>query len=180
MHTGQPGLNTNNLLQVKIQSEQKRIPRSKHVSFALCNTQSIRNKDTVLFDHLSEHKIDLCIATETWLRDQDDAWLQGNDLVSNRYKILNVNNQEERGGGLALIHRLNIQVKTILNGAKHTFEFAIWECSVASTNLVFTGIYHPPYSYWNRCTDAMFLDDWSEFLESLLTEHTQQHHLWRL
>ena len=43
---------------------------------------------------------------------------------------------------------------------------------MASTNLVFTGIYHPPYSDQNRCTDAMFLDDWSEFLESLLTEHT--------
>ena len=70
---GQPGLNTDNLLHVEIQSEQKRIPQSKHVSFALCNTQSIRNKDTVLLDHLSEHKIDLCIATETWLRDQDVA-----------------------------------------------------------------------------------------------------------
>ena len=43
---------------------------------------------------------------------------------------------------------------------------------MASTNLVFTGIYDPPYSDWNKCTDAMFLDDWAEFLESLLTEHT--------
>ena len=104
VYTGQPGLNTDNLLHVEIQSEQKRIPQSKHVSFALCNTQSIRNKDTVLLDHLSEHKLDLCITTETWLRDQDDAWLQCNDLVSNGYKILNINHQEKRGGGLALIH----------------------------------------------------------------------------
>ena len=171
VYMGQPGLNTDNLLQVKIQSEQKRIPWSKHVSFALCNTQSIRNKDTVLLDHLSEHNLDLCIATETWLRDQDDAWLQCNDLVSNGYKILNVNHQEKRGGRLALIHQPNIQVKTISNGAKCTFEFATWECSVASTNLAFTGIYHLPYSDRNKCTDAMFLDDWAEFLESLLTEH---------
>ena len=41
-----------------------------------------------------------------------------------------------------------------------------------STNLVFTGIYHLPYSGQNKCTDAIFLDDWTEFLESLLTEHT--------
>ena len=92
--------------------------------------------------------------------------------MSNGYKILNVNCQEKRGGGLALIHRPNIQVKTISNGAKCTFEFATWECSVASTNLAFTGIYHLPYSDRNKCTDAMFLDDWAEFLESLLTEHT--------
>ena len=67
----------------------------------------------MLLDKLITNKVDMCIATETWLKDQDQLWLETNDLVLNGYRIDNVNMPHRTGGGLAIIHRSSIDVKLL-------------------------------------------------------------------
>ena len=67
----------------------------------------------MLLDELITNKVDMCIVTETWLREQDQLWLETNDLVQNGYKIDNVNRPNRTGGGLAIIYRSSINTKLL-------------------------------------------------------------------
>ena len=157
-----------NLIPVQLNKDVK-INRSKYVSLVLSNIQLLHNKDTLLLDHLVEEKADLCSVTETWLPEQDNTWLSCCDIVCNGYKISNVNRQGRHRGGLALIYKQSITIKTTSKGVNRSFEHAIWNCSISNTMVTLVGIYHPPYNETNRCTDAMILDDLAEFLEGVLT-----------
>ena len=157
-----------NLIQVQVNKDVK-INRSKYVSLVLSNLLSLCNKDTLLLDHLVEGKSDLCLLTETWFQEQDNTWLSCCDIVCNGYKISSVNRQGRHRGGLVLIYKQPVTIKTISKGANRSFEHAIWNCSFSNTMVTLVGIYHPPYNQTNKCTDAMFLDDLAGFLEEVLT-----------
>ena len=43
------------------------------VKAALVNIQSLKSKGNDLITYLSDAKLDLCILTETWLREEDDS-----------------------------------------------------------------------------------------------------------
>ena len=144
-----------------------RMNRGKYVSLVLSNIQSLCNKDTLLMDHLSEVKANLCLVTETWLQDQDEAWLSCCDIMCNGYKICNVNRQGRHGGGIALIYKQPITIKVISKGVNRSFEHAIWDCSISNTAITLVGLYHPPFNDTNKCTDAMFLDNLAEFLDEV-------------
>ena len=148
------------------------IDRSKHHTLVVCNTQSIKNKDTLLLDHLVNVKLDLCLIMETWLSDSDDAWIATSDIMCNGYKLSNINRNQWRGGGLALAYKNNLNVKLSLHGQSHSFEYAVWECNISNMLLTLVGIYHPPYSDLTKVRDAMFLDDLAEFLETMLTTYS--------
>ena len=60
------GVIGDNLTQLLLITE-VRMNRSKYVSLVVSNIQSLRNKDTLLLDHLSDVKANLCLVTETWL-----------------------------------------------------------------------------------------------------------------
>ena len=51
------------------------------------NTQSIMNKEDMLSDYMRREAIDIAIATETWLtnNDRDVVWLESNGFVRNIY-----------------------------------------------------------------------------------------------
>ena len=91
--------------------------------------------------------------------------------MQNSYKIDNVNRPNRTGGGLAIIYRSSINTKLLKKGLTHSFEYALWECKTNGTLINVLAIYHPPYSSTNKCTDAMFLDDFAEFLEEVLVSY---------
>ena len=122
------------------------IYRSKLFTTLLTNIQSIKGKDSLLLDELITNKIDMCIVTETWLKDQDQLWLETNDLVLNGYRIDNVNRPHRTGGGLAIIHRSSMNVKLLKNDIVHSMEYALWECKTSSTLIHVLAIYHPPHT----------------------------------
>ena len=66
----------------------------------------------------------------------------------------------------------NLDVKLSLHGQSRSFEYAVWECNISNMLLTLVGIYHPPYSDMTKVTDAMFLDDLAEFLETMLTTYS--------
>ena len=60
------GVIRDNLTQISL-TEEVRMNRNKYVSLVVSNIQSLHNKDSLLLDHLSDVKADLCVVTETWL-----------------------------------------------------------------------------------------------------------------
>ena len=98
----------------------------------------------------------MCIVTETWLKEQDQLWLETNDLVQNCYKIDNVNRPNRTGGGLAIIYRSSINTKLLKKGLKHSVEYALWECKTSGALINVLAIYHPhkvvPTNAWMLCS----------------------------
>jgi len=61
----------NNLSYVK--KCQQILPITKQLCFAVANVRSARNKTDLIIDHVVDNKIDLCVLTETWLKDEDSV-----------------------------------------------------------------------------------------------------------
>ena len=94
--------NESNLVQIKCKSLDKKC--NKNIRTSTINTQSIRNKDMLLHNHLCDNDIDICITSETWLMDtrQDEAWIKMSTLENGGYNINIANRKERSGGSLAL------------------------------------------------------------------------------
>ena len=54
---------------------------------------------------------------------------------------------------------------------KRSFEYAIWKLTVQSISIPIIAVYHPPYSEKNPITNAVFIDDITEFLAEALSQH---------
>ena len=106
------------------------------------------------------------VLLETWLQntDEDRCWLQCNELNRGNLKTQISNRKLRRGGGLALVHKSNIEVKCIKEDQLNTFQFAIWKAKFNNDNITLIAIYHPPYSTANPFTNTNFIDKYTEWL----------------
>ena len=119
------------------------------VSFT--NVQSIRRKDSILYDHLHSVKCDISVITETWLRDDEAeaVWVQWSALCINEYNFFTSNCKDQPGGGLGLVICKDFSTKLLEEGAKTSFQYAKWSISCKNRVLKIAAIYHPPYSARN-------------------------------
>ena len=136
----------------------------------LTNTQSIRNKEDIVSDYMRREAIDIAIATETWLtnNDRDVVWLESNGFVRDGYLISTSNRV---GGGIAMIFRSNITATEIIQKKMRFFKLAHWMTTIGTGTLNILGIYHPPYSTGEKITNAVFLDDLMEFLRDWMASY---------
>ena len=139
----------------------------------LMNTLSLRNKEDILSDYMRSEAIDVAIATESWLtnNDRDVVWLELNGFVKDGYQISVRKRVGKKGGGLAIIDRSNITVTEIAQRKQRSFEVAHWMTTISTSTLNILGIYHPPYSVGHKITDAMFLDDLTEYLTDWMASY---------
>ena len=77
----------------------------------------------------------------------------------------------QQGGGLALVYSNMLNVNKVDEVKKKTFQFAILKVSCKAYTIIIIGIYHPPYSTANQCTNAMFLDKFTECLPDQLAKY---------
>ena len=47
--------------------------KEKTIHFAIVNARSVKNETAILVDHILQEKIDICVVTETWLKDVDSV-----------------------------------------------------------------------------------------------------------
>ena len=143
------------------------LKQGNSVNLCLFNAQSARNKTLDIVDYIIDKQIELCLITESWLR-SDDSVVKG-ELTPDGYKLVCTQPRENRnGGGIAVIHHSNIQLKVLQSAHKNTFEFIEMLVSDGTNTLRIVVIYHPPYSDKNRSTTNAFLSEFSELLEILL------------
>ena len=160
----QQGVNRSNLISIG-----KQDIRKCNIIGSTCNVQSIKNKDLMVSELIQDYSLDFLVTTETWLNDteQDNQWLNNKDDL----RLLPSNRKGKRGGGLALIAKSQYKPKCLKQGSNHSFEYALWTIQVRNTKITLLGIYHPPYSLKNKCTNTMFLDDFMDFATRLIPDH---------
>ena len=87
------------------------------------------------------------------------------------YQISVRNRVGKKEGGLALIYRSNITMTEIAQRKHRSFEDAHWMTTIGTSSLNILGIYHPGYSVGQKITNAMFLDDLTEYLTDWMASY---------
>ena len=77
----------------------------------------------------------------------------------------------QQKGGLALVYGNMLNIKKVDETSNRTFQFAMWKVSCKVYTIIIIGIYHPPYLTVNQCTNAMFLDEFTEWQPDQLVKY---------
>lgn len=146
----------------------------KTLNLCLLNPWSVCNKTSAINDFIVDQGVDLLAVTETWLKgdSRDQVVLQ--EISPPGYKVA----QQARigkGGGIAMIHHENINMKCtpITNSGQFTsFEAIKCDISVKQSAIIFV-IYRPPPSAKNGLSSKMFFTQFADFLEQHITSVKQ-------
>ena len=135
------------------------------------NTQSIKSKEHLIMEYLMDKQVDLAILTETWLCEEDETWVNASECNKNGYRLDTVNRKKRRGGEIGLIYLGTFKVCKCKSKKTQTFEHTIWSMKANDTMSTVLALYHPPYSEKAPITNAMFLDEVTDFLATFLVEY---------
>ena len=159
---------------IRVSSNLRKIPRISisqaidRISLISLNARSVKNKSTSICDLMLSNDANILALTETWLGISVDKPVIS-EITPNGYSIHQIARNGKTGGGIAVIHKSNIEVKR----SKHsqTFShFELLECDVVvkSHHFRLCVIYRPPPSRTNKLKNTTFFEEWSEFLDHLV------------
>ena len=100
----------------------------------------------------------------------DDTGISTSDFTTHNYNITVSNTQRRRRGGLTLIYKTTPNLQVLKTGMARSLEYAIRKLTAKSTSITIIPVYHPPYSEKNLITNAIFIDDITEFLADVLSQ----------
>ena len=133
---------------------------------------SIKNKDLVLSEQLDNLNINLAVLTETWIKDtpKDKAWLNQSELMQNNITVKTHNRpSQKKGGGIALIHKMSLNIQQCKQGNTPTMKYAVWKPIGNNAPIHLIGLYHLPPP--DGMTTTMFLDEITELLMTLIPKY---------
>jgi len=146
------------------------LPGRSPVKFtlALINLHSICAKIPMVLDHFVESNLDVCLVTETWIKESDD--ITRGKLNVGGIKFLDQSRLARGiGGGTGILFKSNIHVICKDKGEKDSFEFSVWSLRYKNSSVVIAVIYRIPYSSAHPVSVTRFLDEFEEFLVGLLS-----------
>ena len=141
----------------------------KLLKCGLFNAHSLGDAEhaDALKDLVVQHDLDCMAYTETWLRgDDSDAQKEG-EITPSGYRFSSRPRRGRRGGGVGVLTRANIAVKTFPPAPFTSFEHQDVQLSIAKTHLRLIIIYRPPPSTKNKLTPALFLEQFLVLLEQI-------------
>ena len=155
-----------NLVQINCVSDLHLRTSATHLTVCTLNARSIANKSALFVDYINECKADLCAITETRLSDNDSAVRY--DITPPSYKLFHCPRSDRGGGGTTLLFRDNINVCKLESGSRNSFEFSEYLVCTGSSRIRLVIIYRPPYSTNHPVTVNSFIDEFSDYLESVI------------
>ena len=164
-----PGCNPHNL--VKIDTSPLTQELSRRFKVMLLNAQSVRNKTTDICDHVIQANVDLVFLCETWLRPKGDE-SDCAALTPPGFCLKSLPQMSGVGGGLAVLYRNSLTKNIAVSNRDFVFtasEICEVRISHDSHTVVFLSVYRPPPSRKNKLTNAMFLKQFSDLLESYVS-----------
>ena len=129
------------------------------------NAGSIKNKYLYLNDYIVTHNFDIVAICETWLgsSDYDDTCVNG--LLPDTYRIHRVDRDDgRRGGGVALIYKESLSIKSKETVKFSQFEFIMCSLIVKNQPTIICVVYRPPPSPTNNLNTNTFMTEWADFL----------------
>ena len=145
-------------------------PGPGRLNFGCLNIRSAVHKAALVHDLIDENNLDVLALSETWVVDEDPPAIKS-DIAPPGYGILHTERHgatvSNRGGGLALIFRNNIDIKRypagLIKDAPVTFEYQMFELRLGKLRTMLVNIYRPPAGGLAR-----FCDELSNFLTVVL------------
>jgi len=119
-------LNSNNLIRINTSDYNN---NDIYFQFLLANVQSIKSKEYILNDKRNKNNVTFAGISETWLRNDDVAWVECSQFNTDGYKIVTANCRNRKCGGLVLIYKEENTAKIIESGQKRSFEYLL--CSIS-------------------------------------------------
>ena len=142
-------------------------PLAGRISLCSLNARSLRNKTAAFVDLVCDVKADIFTICESWLTANDSAVLS--ELSPPGYKTLcHCPRANKTGGGTALLSRDGIEVVKVLSTDKSSFEVSEWLVSTGATRLRVIIVYRPPYSAEHPVSTSIFINEFTDYLESLV------------
>ena len=145
----------------------RQIPQGKLSQFvcSLINARSIRNQTLLIQDFVVDNLVDVLMITETWLSRCGDEVIIG-EICYAGYRFFNQPRLGGNGGGVGLLCKANLDVKTRLSHDYRSFEYL--DSTIVNTRTVrVITVYRPPPSAANGLTVDIFLDEFGTLLEEL-------------
>ena len=154
-------VNTKNLVHIQLGAEQN---LSSNVRIATVNARSVKNKLDLILETSNLENLDFLVISETWIGEDDAAWISTSCLDNNNYRINPINRQGKQRGGVALLHKDRYQVTRDLKVPQlDLLEYVIWTTRVRNKTLTIVGVYNPPLGA-TRNTPVRFLVQVSELV----------------
>ena len=155
-------IDDHHLIHVKLTPESKSYAHKVKISSV--NARSVKDKDILIRSYLIEEDIDICIISETWLKEEHQAWIDANELNNKGYRMSTSHRQGRSGGGLACVCKEQYKVKTKAAGERQSFQYAVWSIRISQTECMnIVGVYHPPPSTVNP-SNTVFVNEFAKFL----------------
>uniref|UniRef100_A0A8C6S6Z5 Reverse transcriptase domain-containing protein n=1 Tax=Neogobius melanostomus TaxID=47308 RepID=A0A8C6S6Z5_9GOBI len=132
--------------------------QQKPLKTALFNTRSLNNKSLLLCEFINDNKLDILCLTETWHKPLE--YIALNQTTPPGYSYIDNPRLDRRGGGIAVIHRSDISLRSISIPAVSSFEHLAFRLP-GSQSLTAAVIYRPP----KNC--PAFLSDFTDFVTQL-------------
>lgn len=138
------------------------LSRTRSTRIALINARSIANKAFTLNDHFTKENLDFMFITETWQRENEHFHLK--ELCPPDCSVFGTPRLTRHGGGLTLVFRDSFCCSLTDTASFDSFEMQM--CKVGKTHPYYCVlVYRPPG------LARTFLDDFSEFLTSIIKLH---------
>jgi len=140
-------------------------PSSSSSSMGLLNARSARHKAPLIHDVIADNHLDLLLLTETWIpSDAPDAVKL--DVAPPGYSVVHRprgSSTEQRGGGLAVIHRECVRATPVDVGDYSEFEsLTVKLVGRRSASVVAVCVYRPP-----GAVTATFINQLSDLLDQV-------------
>ena len=143
-------VNWNNLLFIKTiknssksQSQLLSAPH-KDLHSALINCRYVVNRTQEIQLELVLNNLDLCILTETWIK-EDDTIIPIR-LCPSGYKALSISRHGKIGGGIAIVYKSNLNISIARGQPFKTMESTCFSINTGNRLINLIAIYTPPDS----------------------------------
>ena len=129
------------------------------------NTRSVKNKTDKIKDYVVDNNADITAITETWLSSGSADKVPIGDLCPTGYLFPNEPRKGRRGGGVGLLHKSALPIKSQPVTPFKSFEYAEYLLKSTVSQIRIIVVYRPPPSKKNGLNTGMFLQEFSTFLE---------------
>ena len=133
------------------------------------NVQSAVHKASLLHDVIADHRIDLLVATETWMKASQPAAVT-QDIAPTGYQVLHRFRKDDiTGGGVALVYADFLQVTEVpLTSTISSADCLVTKVRTRRSRLNIAAVYRPPSSSKYSVPVGQFCDELGVLVDELL------------
>ena len=140
-------INCENLQTIECQQPYNALRTGLSITFgchyAVVNCRSVGNKINDIKYEINNHNLDLYALTETWIKEDENTTIP-NHLCPSEYNIISVPHINRTGGGIALVYRSSLDVRTNNSHTLESMECVDCNLNLDRHNILLAVIYRPP------------------------------------